>query len=177
MSTTTDTRADHRLWMDLHRDLRAAGWRYTKKWLDGGRDQDGAPWDDGYYEHVWKRGEAGQITAFASVDSGEFLGNVSYWPDLDAGDPDGISVSVGLVQERGPEWLRQAMMLVGILPQVWAMPTIPAGVTALRDESGRVWTAGEDAFVGRVWRFGTLRFHDASLLASIYGPTFTEVKS
>lgn len=116
MSTATETRTDQRLWLDLHRDLRTAGWRYTKKWLDGGRDQDGAPWDDGYYQHVWKRGETEQITAYASVDPAEFLGSVSYCPDPDLGDPDSISVSVQIAQQRGPEWLRQAMMLVGILP-------------------------------------------------------------
>lgn len=56
------------------------------------------------------------------------------------------------------------------------IPTIPADITKLRDKTGRIWTA-VNAGGYRTWRFMTLRFTDGTLLASIYGPTFTEVTS
>lgn len=176
MSTATDTLADHRLWIGLHRDLRAAGWRHSQKWLDGGRDQDGAPWDDGYYEHVWKRGETEQITVYASVDTAEFGGSVSYWPDPEAGDPDGISISVGLAQERGPEWLRQAMELVGILPvTVWVMPEVPAHVRRFEDRYGCEWvrSSNDDLWTSGA---GTIGAEPSWWLMAYRGP-LTEVKS
>lgn len=58
--------------------------------------------------------------------------------------------------------------------RTFEVPTIPADVTQLRDKTGRIWTA-INVNGRRTWRFMTLRFTDGSLLASIYGPTFTEV--
>lgn len=101
-------------WLDLHRAMRAAGWRHSMRYVDSGRDEDGAPWDDGLREHTWKRASE-EISAYGHPFDGTPTGWVTYCPDPDVGDPDSISISVGIAVARGPEWLRQAIAPLGIL--------------------------------------------------------------
>jgi len=55
--------------MDVSRALRRAGWRHTRKWNNGGHDADGAPWNDGFCEHTWRRGDA-EISAYSDFEGG-----------------------------------------------------------------------------------------------------------
>lgn len=114
-------------WREIVRDMRRAGWRHSVKWIGDGHDADGAPYGDGALEHTWTRSWQGaapvqSINAYADPHDGTLCGYLSYWPDLESGDPDGVSVSVGLAAASGPDWLRQLMQLCSILPA----PSIPS---------------------------------------------------
>ena len=88
-------------WVDVSRLLRAAGWRHGRVWQEGGRGADGAPLDDGYLEHVWRR----DGTAIWAVS--DFGGPVrDYLSYVDEeGSDEFVSVHVGMVERRGFEWL------------------------------------------------------------------------
>jgi len=98
--------------MDVSRALRRAGWRHTRKWNSGGHDADGAPWNDGFLEHTWRRGDA-EICAYSDFEGGPdvFVNFV----DEQGGD-ELFSVHVGMVERRGFRWLNSVMILTGILP-------------------------------------------------------------
>lgn len=88
----------------LIRDLHAAGWCHAKEWVDTGRDSNGAPFDDGREEHVWRRD-------CAAIRVGEYY--VSFEPHEDDGD---VAVGEGWIGRYGAEGLRRLAVALDILP-------------------------------------------------------------
>jgi hypothetical protein len=132
-------------WSDIVRALRAAGWIHSRRYLESGRDEDGAPWDDGGYEHTWTRDPA-TLTVYTDFDDGEINGYLSFWPDGASGDDASIGAHHRIVADLGPTWLLAIMGSLGILrlpaaPRVWAMPEEPGPeVTRVRDIYGQTFT-------------------------------------
>lgn len=173
-------------WREIIRDMHAAGWRHSVRWIDVGRDADGAPLSEGVLEHTWKR-SAESINVYVAPDA-TLSGYLSYWPDRDRGDPDGVSVSVGHAAASGPDWLRRLMQLCAILP---ARPAHPEDRCHRCDRANVPWSApsplwnaimrggsinGDDEFNGivcpscfatlaeqrgiaTIWRFDAVKVH------------------
>lgn len=103
-------------WMDISRQLRAAGWRHTVYHVAPERDQNGAPWDEGCIEHRWIREDAA-LTVYkewTEDGAGKFLTDLCYWPI--AGDSQWVVVTPELAKTKGSNWLYWMMVAAGILP-------------------------------------------------------------
>jgi hypothetical protein len=108
----------------LIRDLRAAGWCHAREWVDTGRDTDGAPHDDGFDVHRWRRGGAA-ITVWG--EDQPWPTYVTFDPHDDEGNESGdIMIGADWIAENGASGLRRLAHALGIIA-----PVVPAGLTLL----------------------------------------------
>jgi hypothetical protein len=113
-------------WLQLRRLMRDAGWRFAgRTFYDSGRDEDGAPWDEGGYHLTWKRAVsadpeegAAEISACWGIDDWKPIDTVSYFPyGADYDWRHGASVGIPMIEELGLDWLCDAMKAARIIPE------------------------------------------------------------
>lgn len=106
---------DRRATVRLLRGLLAAGWRHTINYVPSERDPDGAPYHEGYLEHVWTRpGE--RLWAWWRIDPRQpiwsiSLGAVEGDDEVDAR----LDVSVSWVEANGVKRLHHLAAAAGVL--------------------------------------------------------------
>lgn len=111
----TDPRTLHDL-RALIAALRAARWRHRLTWTASERDEDGAPWHNGYHVHTWSRGDQ-EICYWAYADDGRPLGSIRFRPDGDEGE-EVVAVGVDWVATHGVAALHRIAEIVGVFEPV-----------------------------------------------------------
>ncbi len=108
---TADVAADVEGVRALLAALRRSGWTYRRDYVESGRDWDGAPWHEGWYQHKWRRGEA-EIFVSRRV-LGELVDSINLMPDHE-GDVFWVTADLRWVAAKGIDALRELARAAGV---------------------------------------------------------------